>query len=243
MAKEPGVGQSRSHKMDASPPSRTLAPRKPSRGILIFVVAALLLAAWGVYWFLPRQISTAGGLYFPGRVLIDGPHYLQGDPRWAGDLLGSTPDSLRDVGCAVASAAMALGSLGVSTDPGSLNAFLQKTEGGYTPEGWIYWEKAAEVDPMRTAELLPHYEDLPSFFLMDWNLARGNPVIARVRYPSGITHFVLVCGKEGFDYLVRDPGEGGAEGITRLAEFPGPVEALRFYRKPGASLEGGSGGG
>jgi hypothetical protein len=75
---------------------------------------------------------------------------------------------------------------------------------------------------------------------MDWNLLRGNPVIARVRYPNGITHFVLVCGKEGFDYLVRDPGEGGAAGISRLSDFPGPVEALRFYQKPRASLDGGA---
>jgi len=212
--------------MHAAPPSQTLAPRKSSRGILLIVAGALLLAAWGVYWILPRQIYTSGGLYFPERVLIEGPHFLQGDARWANEPLGKTPVS----------------SLGIATDPGALNAFLQKTEGGYTPEGWIYWEKAAEIDPAKTKELLPHYEDLPSFFLMDWNLLRGNPVIARVRYPSGITHFVLVCGKEGFDYLVRDPGEGGAAGITRLSDFPGPVEALRFYQKPGAPLDGGTGG-
>jgi hypothetical protein len=228
--------------MHAAPPSQTLTPRKFSRGILLIVFGALLLTAWGVYWMLPRPIPTSGGLYFSGRVLIEGPHFLQGDARWANDPLGTTPDSLRDVGCAVASAAMALSSLGITTDPGALNNFLQKTEGGYTPEGWIYWEKAAEIDPAKTKELLPHYEDLPSFFLMDWNLLCGNPVIARVRYPSGITHFVLVCGKEDFDYLVRDPGEGGAAGITRLSEFPGPVEALRFYQKPGAPLDGGTGG-
>jgi hypothetical protein len=206
------------------------------------LVAALAIAAWCVAWILPRQIPTSGGLYFPARVLINGPHFLQNDPRWADAPLGSTPDSLRDVGCAVASAAMALDTLGVPTDPGALNAFLQKTEGGYTPEGWIYWEKAAEIDPAKTSDLLPHYEDLPSFFLMDWNLLLGNPVIARVRYPDGITHFVLVCGKEGFDYLVRDPGVGAAKGISRLSDFPGPVEALRFYRKPRASLDAGADG-
>jgi hypothetical protein len=227
--------------MDTLPPSQNSPARESARVILFGVVAVLLLTAWGVYWALPRQLSTSGGLYFPGRQLIEGPHFLQGDPRWAKESLGNTPDSLRNVGCAVASAAMALGSYGIPTDPGTLNAFLKKTEGGYTPEGWIYWEKAAEINPSKTHELLPHYEDLPSFFLMDWNLMRGTPLIARVRYPSGITHFVLVCGKEGFDYLVRDPGEGGAAGITRLSDFPGPVEALRFYRKPGTSLEGSTG--
>lgn len=219
------------HNGNRDPKPAPARHRRPARMILIFL-AALLLAAWGVGWVLPRPIPGSGGLYFPTRLVVEGPHFLQGDPRWADDPLGDTPGSLREVGCAVASAAMALASRGVATDPGALNAFLNKTEGGFTPEGWIYWEKAAEVDPARSGEFLPHYEDLPSFFLIDWNLLRGNPVIARIRYPSGVTHFVLVCGKEGFDYLLRDPGEGGAAGITRLADFPGPVEALRFYRKP-----------
>ena len=67
---------------------------------------------------------------------------------------------------------------------------------------------------------------------MDTNLLKGNPVIVRVRYPSGITHFVVICGKSGYEYLVRDPGAGGINGIHLLSDFPGPVEALRFYKKP-----------
>ena len=201
----------------------------------IFLIFFALLsgaagAIWTWDWMAKRQLPMSGGLYFPLAVEISGPHFLQGDPHWGGDLLAETSDSLTEVGCAVASAAMALASRGVDTDPGRLNAFLQKTEGGYTPEGWIYWEKAAEADPKRVGALLPHYEDAPSHFLIDWNLLRGNPVIARVRYPSGITHFVLICGKRGFEYIVRDPGEGGGSGLTFLSKFPPPVEALRFYR-------------
>lgn len=198
--------------------------------LFIVLLACVAGAIWMRDWMAKRQLPMSGGLYFPVAVEIPGPHFLQGDPRWGGDLLAETSDSLTDVGCAVASAAMALASRGVDTDPGRLNAFLQKTEGGYTPEGWIYWEKAAEIDPERVGSLLPHYEDAPSHFLIDWNLLCGNPVIARVRYPSGITHFVVVCGKRGFEYIVRDPGEGGRSGLTPLSHFPAPVEALRFYR-------------
>jgi hypothetical protein len=43
-----------------------------------------------------------------------------------------------------------------------------------------------------------------------------------------------------FEYIVRDPGESGTAGISRLSDFPGPVEALRFYQKPRASLDGGA---
>lgn len=204
----------------------------PLIGVTVLILAGYA-AFWVTDWVRLHQTSTSGGIYFPWRHVIEGPHFSQSDPRWAEDFLGPTSESMAQSGCAVASAAMALGASGVRTDPGELNRFLQKTPGGYTSEGWIYWEKATEVDPVRVAELLPHYEDLPSFFLMDWNLLRGNPVIVRVRYPSGITHFVLVCGKDGFEYLVRDPGEGGGNGLRPLSDFPGPVEALRFYRKPG----------
>ena len=198
--------------------------------LIFFLLACVAGALWMRDWIAKRPLPMSGGLYFPVAVEIPGPQVLQGDPRWGGDLLAQTADSLTDVGCAVASAAMALASRGFDTDPGRLNAFLQKTEGGYTPEGWIYWEKAAEIDSKGGGTLLPHYEDAPSHFLIDWNLLRGNPVIARVRYPSGITHFVLICGKRGFEYIVRDPGEGGGSGLTFLSKFPPPVEALRFYR-------------
>ena len=217
-------------------------PNSPmsARRFLLIVFSLLVVGAcihWAIDWVRPRLLPMAGGLYSPLRFEIPGPHYLQGDSKWGNDLLAETPESLNDAGCAVSSAAMVLGGYGIDTDPGRLNAFLRKIPGGYTPEGWIYWEKAVEISPAVANSLLPHYEDLPSFFLIDWNLWRGNPVIVRVRYPSGITHFVVVCGKDGNDYLVRDPGVMGQQGISYLSEFPPPVEALRFYRKPTEQLE------
>jgi len=73
------------------------------------------------------------------------------------------------------------------------------------------------------------YEDLPSYQLIDSNIAHGNPVIVRVRLGSGITHFVVIAGKDGFDYLVRDPGSGSAKGLYPLRELGSDIEALRFY--------------
>ncbi|HEY5791881.1 MAG TPA: cysteine peptidase family C39 domain-containing protein [Chthoniobacterales bacterium] len=198
------------------------------------LLAALLICAayWAWTWTRPGPLSPSGGLYFPARVEIPLPHFAQADPRWGGLPLGSTPSTIAGEGCAVAAAAMVLAGYGAAIDPGKLNAFLTARPGGYTPEGWIYWEKAAEIDPALTAKLLPHYEDAGSYFWLDWNLFRGNPVIVRLRYGNGTTHFVVVVGKQGRDYLVLDPGHGFGKGVYPLREFGSDIEAIRFYRLP-----------
>ena len=203
----------------------------------IFTLAAILLlgalgaAAW--YWLEPRSpLAPSGGLYFFGEKVLDVPQFFQGDPRWGADPLGPTPATLGAEGCAVTSAAMVLASYGVDVDPGRLNAFAIQ-HGGYTPEGWLYWEAAAAYPPAIARKA---YEDKPSYALIDQNLLAGNPVIIRVRYPTGGTHFVVIVGKRGFDYLIRDPGRGGAQGVYPLKDFGRPIEALRFFERtpPGA---------
>ena len=153
------------------------------------------------------------------------PQFRQGDERWRGDLLGPTANTLGAEGCAIASAAMVLASYGIDTDPHRLNAFL-KTNEGFTRQGWIQWEKAAELAPERVWHA---YEDLPTYHLIDANLLAGNPVIVRLRIPGRMTHFVVIAGKDGFDYLTRDPGAGASKGLYPLREFGSKIEALRFY--------------
>lgn len=193
--------------------------------------AVLLLLGGGVFlgvlYLHKGSLSPSGGMYFFSRKEIPVPQYFQGDPRWSEDLLGPTEGTLGAEGCAVASAAMVLKSYGIDTDPGTLNRFLT-ANAGYTPEGWLYWEKVAEVAPTQAKHV---YEDAASYYLIDSNLRRGNPVIVRLRYPNGITHFMVVVGKDGFDYLVRDPGQGGKKGVYPLKEFGSRIEALRFYQK------------
>ena len=122
---------------------------------------------------------------------------------------------------------MVLASYGIDTDPGRLNRFLTQHE-GFTPQGWLDWDKAAEFAPGRCKKA---YEDDPSYGRIDWNLLRGNPVIIRIRFPGGVTHFVVIAGKEGLEYLIRDPGTGAARGLYPLSEIAAQIEALRYYRK------------
>ena len=180
-----------------------------------------------VDWEKKGPITASGGRYFFRRVEIAVPQFKQGDDRWRTDALGPTATTIGAEGCAVCSAAMVLASYGIDTDPQRLNAFL-KTNGGFTERGWLYWEKAAEIAPGKVRHA---YEDAPSYHLIDENLAEGNPVIVRMRYPSGVTHFVVIAGKDGLDYLTRDPGAGSAKGLYPLKEFGRKIEALRFYQK------------
>ena len=178
-------------------------------------------------WEEKGVLDPAGGRYFFTRVEIPGPHFLQNDPRWGRDLLGPTDGTLGAEGCALTSAAMVLGTYGIDVDPQRLNRFVTEHD-GYTPQGWLYWEAAAAYAPDRVRHV---YEDRPSYALMDRNIAAGNPVIVRLRLPNGITHFVVLAGKQGYDYLVRDPGAGARKGLYPLREFGSRIEALRFYQK------------
>jgi len=209
---------------------RFLGKVRPLRLFAILAVLALLGAGgwWTREWSRKSSpLPASGGLWFPVAMLSDVPHFAQNDKQWSGDQLADTPGTLGAEGCAVASAAMVLASYGADLDPGRLNGHLQ-ANGGYTERGWLYWEKASTYPPPVARHV---YEDDASHFLIDWNLLRGNPVIVRLRYPNGITHFVVIVGKSGYEYLIRDPGAGSARGIYFLSDFGSPIEALRFYEK------------
>ena len=180
-------------------------------------------------WSRLGPLEPSGGSYQRPRLELNVPIFRQADNRWRNDMLGNTPATLGAEGCAVASAAMVLASYGIDTDPGRLNRQLTESD-GYEGEGWLRWEKAAEVTGNIARKA---YEDDPSYRLIDENLARGNPVIVRLRTQGGITHFVVIAGKDGHDYLTRDPGAGAEKGLYPLKEFGSKIEKLRFYEKVG----------
>ena len=215
-------------------------PRRPlvrRRGLLLSVLAVFLLLSvaagvgwhgWNDYQFGKRPLSPSGGWYFFGRTELQVPLFLQGDDRWANDHLGTSPRTMAQVGCAVTSAAMVMKFYGLDTDPGRLNTFLL-ANGGYDDNNDLRWEGPAVLAPTRVRHV---YEDLPSYELIDSNLRQGNPVIVRLNLPSGWTHFVVIMGKQGFNYLIRDPSKNGLrKGVYPLKDLGSKIEALRFYEK------------
>jgi hypothetical protein len=205
-------------------------PRRLLNGRRILWLGGLAFAA-ALYWGAPaffnwkHVISSSGGRYFVHRVLIRVPAFQQNDPRWNFDLLGNTIETLGQAGCAVTSAAMIMADYGVDTDPQRLNQYLT-THGGYTDDGSIYWERAADLG---LGQVQKAYEDAPSYALIDDNLLHGNPVIVRLTLRNGRTHFVVLVGKQGWDYLTQDPARA-AGGIYPLRLLTPRIEALRFYR-------------
>jgi peptidase C39-like protein len=191
------------------------------------LIAAAIYFSVSAFFAWKQVISSSGGHYFLHRVVIPVPVFTQDDPHWTLELLGPTFETVGQAGCAVTSAAMVLSAYGVDTDPDRLNHYLT-THGGYTEDGWVYWEKAAEVAPGGQVEKA--YEDLPSYTLIDQNLMAGNPVIIRLTLPNGTTHFVVVVGKDGWDYLVQDPARSPTYGVYPLKDLTGRIEALRFFR-------------
>ena len=215
--------------------SDVITPRRRSyRLIVLAVVLAVLagiLATASYYEFGKRRLRPTGGWYFFQRRELPVTLYLQGDPVWGQDQLGQSIHTMGQVGCAVTSAAMIMKFYGLDTDPGRLNIFLRE-HGGYDENNDLKWEGPTVLAPERVRHV---YEDLPSYYLIDSNLAHGNPVIVRLHLPSGSTHFVVVMGKQGFDYLIRDPSAAGLrKGVYPLRELGSKIEALRFYEKIGA---------
>jgi hypothetical protein len=191
------------------------------------MILVLEVMYWSWDWMHRSTISSIGGMYFFKRVELLVPIFHQSNYFWRTDPLGKANSTLGAEGCAVASAAMVLNFYGIPTDPKHLNCFLTRNE-GYTERGWIHWEKAAELEPNKIEKA---YEDKPSYFLIDWNLLRGNPVIVRLRYSDKRTHFVVIVGKDGFHYLIADPGSGHKKGVYRLSDISLDIEALRYYHR------------
>ncbi len=194
-------------------------------GLLLFISLA---TGWAVYDYGKRPLSPSGGRYFFGRTELPVPLFLQGDDAWGGDHLGTSTRTMGQVGCAVTSAAMIMKYYGLNTDPGRLNHFLLDS-GGYDENNDLKWEGPTALAPDKVRHV---YEDLPSYHLIDSNLRRGNPVIVRLNLKSGWTHFVVIMGKQGFTYLIRDPSKAGLrKGVYPLKELGSDIQALRFYEK------------
>ena len=196
---------------------------------LVCVLVALSLAGVFVVRFIRGNnsppIAPHGGESFQNFANIETPFYLQRDPRWKDHTVGCSGESLGKVGCAVASLAMALHHYGVELTPAQLNESL-KTHSGYTLRGWLRWGAVATISEGKVAvEIIPK----PTHADLDSALKQRRPVLVKVLIRHVVPHWVLIVGKEGLEYLMRDPlGDGKSE--SRLSSYGSDIYGVRIIK-------------
>ncbi len=133
--------------------------------------------------------------------------YSQQDPAWKNNLIANGPDTIGYVGCALTCVAMYSSGWGYTETPATLNLKL-RSHGGYVNEA-IVWGAITQFHPQirSTGLTLCMTIDAP-LAQIDASVAAGQPVIVEVDYSpaAGLqTHWLLVYGKQGGDYLIQDP--------------------------------------
>ena len=170
-------------------------------------------------------IPSRGGRYFAHRVQLPVTDFAQDDPRWGQERLGPSTDTLADQGCTLTSVVMVLNYYHVRCDPSVLNRFLFRHD-GYDDEGLLDFDRVVAFAPDQVQLV---FEGDPSYQALDRNLLAGHPVIVQIMLSGGYRHFVVVMGKQGYDYLVRDPAADPANSLVTLKSLSPRIEQVYVY--------------
>lgn len=169
-------------------------------------------------------IAPTGGADFS--FLRDGYVFNQRDPAWKDQQLGMSGDSVGDYGCTLTATAMASANLGHGTDPGRLNTALNAVE-GYTPDGLLIWSAMSKVSK---GAIIVDWHDTPTPEAIDACLVElgGHPII-QFQLVGGVMHWVVIVGKQGTRWLIRDPLISTRAPIE-LERRAGSIRAVRCIR-------------
>jgi hypothetical protein len=196
----------------------------------IVIVAALLslLAICGHCQPNPadNSIPSRGGKLLVATNFSARPYQLQTDPAWGNDTVGGSGESLSRVGCTVCCVSMAFSQLGKPTDPKTLNSDL-KQKNGFTSQGLLKWNVAELASKNTIVFDLPNK---PSHVAIDTAIQAGHPVIAKVLLRELVPHWVLIVGKEGDEYLVKNP-LCREQAIQRLSKLSTKIQSIRIAKR------------
>ena len=136
-------------------------------------------------------------------------YHSQQDPKWKSDILGfgDPEDTIGYLGCALTSVAMLLSGHGYTETPKTLNQKLKNVQGFVSAA--IRWNYVSQLYPHVTVKSNISCTTTPApLELIDAAIAAGQPAIVQVDSSpaDGIqTHWVVIYGKKGDDYLMLDP--------------------------------------
>lgn len=173
-----------------------------------------------------KPIATRGGEIMSVMLPDNSGTYLQKDPRWGEDKLGRTTESLRSIGCAVCSVAMACADLGETMTPKELNQQLTQN-GGFTGDGWLVW---GALEKITSGRISVDVTSQPSHAGLDAALKRGAYPVVKFVLPHGVPHWVVIVGKEGVEYIARDPLRKNDKPVL-LSSITSRIYSMRFIRR------------
>ena len=158
-----------------------------------------------------------GSLSLPDRSA-----YLQKDPRWAGEQLGKSSDTMGTDGCLVTATSMALANLGFQTNPSDLNARLTQAD-SFTPKGWLIWDGIRKVTGGRAEA---QYYDHVSEEIINSCLREGYYPLVQFYLPSGRSHWAMILRRSERGYHMRDPLRKSSQPLI----FPRSSKAFKAVR-------------
>ena len=65
---------------------------------------------------------------------------------------------------------------------------------------------------------------------IDQALIAGHPVITKVFIDNAVNHWVLIVGKNGVDYLIKD-SLGDGETLEKLSKYDSNIYAIRILKQ------------
>jgi hypothetical protein len=121
---------------------------------------------------------------------------------------------------------MACSNLGVKLTPKELNERLKKAD-GFLPQGWVVWNALPKATE---GKLTAYYHQKPSHAVMDDALESGAYPVVKYFLLGGIQHWCVVVGKDGQEYLARDPLRDDKEPV-KLSALTEKIYAVRVVKK------------
>jgi len=136
-----------------------------------------------------------------------GYYYNQRDSQWANHGIGSSSESVAQVGCLVTSVAMVMTHYGKSVNPADVAATLD----AFVP-GTAYMYQGSRSIAGATVT-----RNAVSRSTIDSELSNGNPVIVGVY--SGPGHFVVLKSGSNGNYIMNDPFVEGGHDISFTSHY------------------------